>query len=112
MRGKGHQDISIEANKRLKTQPVWREVKHNHSYAQVVKVSRNNSSNSDQHWKGISFETEEANVKWLEGSYIGRLNNCMKVQTVMEEIVQGGLGRLRVKYLGDSTILIQGMNGT
>jgi len=42
--------------------------------------------NTQKHWKGISFDTEEPGVKWFEGSYIGRVNNCMKVRLVMEEI--------------------------
>jgi len=103
---------STRINTTEKTRPVWREVKRHQTYAQAVKTSQSNPTNKQQQWKGISFETEEANVKWLEGCYIGRVNNYIKTKTVMEEMMQGGLGQLSVKYMGDNAILIQGKDGT
>jgi len=89
---KGQQVTSVPTNNIPKIPLVWREVKRQQSYAHVVKASPNNSTNTQQ-LKGIAFETKEADVKWLEGCYIGRVNNCINVRAAMEEIAHGGLGR-------------------
>jgi len=98
----------LEAKRSPQIWKVWREVKHHQSYAQAVKASTNTS----QHvWKGISFDTAEVDINWLEGSYIGRVSDFSRVNITIEEVIQYGLGRLSAKYLGENAILIQGIEG-
>ena len=102
------QTNNLVGNRAPRTRKVWREVRHQQSYAQAVKAS---SNTSQLKWKGISFDTEEADTKWLEGSYIGRVSNYSNVHMVMEEAIQHGRGRLNAKYLGENALLIQGIEG-
>lgn len=107
------QNLEKQPNTRVltrehKTQKVWREFKYHQSNAQVVKDS---SNNSQQLWKGISFEVEEVETKWLEGCYIGRVINYSRVNIVMEEVIQKGQGCLCTKYLGENVILLQPNQG-
>jgi len=91
------------------TRKVWREVKRDQSYTQTVKATTNTS---EQTWKGISFDTEEADIKWLVGSYIGRVSNYSKVDEIMEEVIKNGMGRINIKYMGENAAFIQGIEGT
>ena len=99
---------TLEGNRPPHTRKVWREVKRHQTFAQIVKAS---TTSSNQAWKGISFDTEEANINWMEGSHIARVSDYSKVNKVLEEVIQNGLGRLNAKYLGENAILIQGIEG-
>lgn len=96
---------------RLNKQPVkvteWRKKTDQRTYVQVARDMAN-GSHQVQNEKGINVNVEEAEVKWLLGSYIGRVKNYEKIDIVKEEIIRGGMGRMNAKYMGDNLLLIQG----
>jgi len=105
------QTKSSVANKAVKIRSEWREVKKHLTYAQATKGSGNEVTQKNKQVKGISFEAKEVDVKWLEGSYIGRVSNCARVDLISEEVESSSQGRLKAKYLGDNTLLLQGSSG-
>jgi len=92
---------------------VWRAIGSN-SYANTVKYGNRNKAQSHNraNLHAIHFRAEETSIDWLKMCYIGRVSDLSKVSSLNESFILGGLGYIKVKYLGGFHVLLKGKNET
>jgi len=91
-----------------KTATLWRKKPDQPSYAQIAK----NELLSKEVWKGVEFDTEELEIELLNESFVGRMHNPDDLESLKDNFILGGMGFLKVRYLGDNMVLITSSYGT
>ena len=102
-------------NKVAETKEEWNakmKEKATESEKEVKQVWRVKGSNSYASLHAIYFNAEETSREWLKMCYIGRVSDLSKVSSLNESFILGGLGHIKVKYLGGFHVLLKGENET
>jgi len=73
--------------------------------------SKRNSQTSKNEWKGRIISTQPLKLPWLEDNWVGILRDYMSMELLHEELLQDGLGSIRVRYLGDKQVLLSCQDG-
>ena len=73
--------------------------------------SKSFSQTSKNEWKGRIISTQPLKLPWLEDSWVGSLRDYMPMELLREELLQEGLGSIRVRYLGDKQVLLTCQDG-
>ncbi|ESW34547.1 hypothetical protein PHAVU_001G161800 [Phaseolus vulgaris] len=100
---------AIESEKYVKKE--WRS-KGLSTYANIVRYGhrdRAQTQNRDN-LHAIHFRAEETPRDWLNKCYIGRVSDLNKVSSLNESFILGGLGYIKVKFLGGFHVLLKGEN--
>ncbi|KAK8472198.1 hypothetical protein PHAVU_002G142300, partial [Phaseolus vulgaris] len=100
---------AIESEKNVKKE--WR-AKGLSTYANTVRYGhrdRAQTQNRDN-LHAIHFRAEETPSDWLNKCYIGRVSDLSKVSSLNESFILGGLGYIKVKFLGGFHVLLKGEN--
>ena len=100
---------AIESEKYVKKE--WR-AKGLSTYANTVRYGhrdRAQTQNRDN-LHAIHFRAEETPRDWLNKCYIGRVSDLNKVSSLNESFILGGLGYIKVKFLGGFHVLLKGEN--
>ena len=58
----------------------------------------------------IHFKAEETPREWLKTCHIGRVSDLSKISGLNESFILGGLGFIKVKFLGGFHVLLKGEN--
>jgi len=100
---------AIEPEK--ETKKVWR-AKGTNTYANNVKYGNGNRAQLQN--KGslnaIQFKADETPREWLKTCHIGRVSDLSKISGLNESFILGGLGYIKVKFLGGFHMLLKGEN--
>jgi len=100
---------ALEPEKEIKK--VWR-AKGTNTYANTVKNGNGNRAQSQNRGSlhAIHFKAEETPREWLNTCHIGRVSNLSKISSLNESFILGGLGFIKVKFLGGFHVLLKGEN--
>ena len=100
---------SLESEKEVKKE--WR-AKGTNTYANTVKngYRKRAQSQNRETLHAIHFRAEETHKEWLNKCYIGRVADLNKVSSLNESFILGGLGYIKVKFLGGFHVLLKGEN--
>lgn len=60
--------------------------------------------------KGVDIITKPNNLEWLQKCQVGTLKDVILVNKIQGECFIDSLGEIRLKYLGDDLLLIEGIN--
>ena len=79
------------------------------------KTQRTNKSvtaeGSKQDWKDRIISTEPLKLPWLEDSWVGFMEKYTPIEVIREELLQEGVGSIRVRYMGDKQVLLTTQDG-
>jgi len=80
------------------------------TYANTVKYGHRGRAQTQnrENLHAIHFRAEETPREWLNNCYIGRVSNLNKVSSLNESFIFGGLGYIKVKFLGGFNVLLKG----
>ncbi|ESW30479.1 hypothetical protein PHAVU_002G156300 [Phaseolus vulgaris] len=100
---------ALEPEKEIKK--VWR-AKGTNTYANTVKYGNGNRAQSQNRGSlhAIHFKAEETPREWLKTCHIGRVSDLSKISGLNESFILGGLGFIKVKFLGGFHVLLKGEN--
>ena len=100
---------ALESEKEVKKE--WR-AKRTNTYANTVKngYKKIAQSQNRETLHAIHFRAEETHREWLNKCFIGRVADLNKVSSLNESFILGGLGYIKVKFLGGFHVLLKGEN--
>jgi len=84
---------------------IWVEKEKNRTFVEAV------TGVSQEQWKGPSIKSQQHTPHWMAKSFVGNLGDGMDFDKLAEEMVKGGLGMVRARFLGDNLVLLFQENG-
>jgi len=112
-----HQSLYVPQKTRTKQQvnqgkvsQQWR-VKAG-QYQKADRRSKNaDPEDSKQGWRGRIISRTPLKLPWLEDSWIGTTRDYMSMEVLREEMLQEGLGSIRVRNMDDKQVLLTAQDG-
>jgi len=99
---------------KMKEKAVWHEhrtvrkgetQKPKQSYVEVVRKSLKGR------WSGPAFETTSNAPSWLVSSVVGWMSSNISFDTLSKEFVNGGMSRVKLRFMGDNLVLLTPKDG-
>jgi len=92
--------VGLGVSETSRKKEVWVEKVRKKSFVEAV------VGGSQQHWKGPVIKTHQHPLPWMERSSIGQFNVELDFDHLEEEFAKGGMGAVKLRYMGDRLALI------
>jgi len=90
----------------VKYKEVWKEKKGKKLYVEAVR-----GSSSQEIWKGPIIETKKQILPWMGNSVVGHMIADLDFSQLCEELVKGGINKIKTRYLGDNMVMLTPVDG-
>jgi len=90
----------------VKYKEVWKEKKGKKLYVEAVR-----GSSSQEIWKGPIIETQKQILPWMGNSVVGHMIADLDFSQLCEELVKGGISKIKTRYMGDNMVMLTPVDG-